>query len=103
MNAASSPVDDCVRALVKKFPVEDIWLLEADQVPEAGFERPCNLIVVLRDGMEPHDVEREAAVFMGKLFPGVAIHAFPRKAMFQTPRPLLVKMAFTRGRGVYRG
>lgn len=103
MNATPPPVEDCVQALVKKFAVEDVWLLEAEHFPEAEFERPYQLVVVLRDGMEPHQVEREASVFIKELFPEVAVHAFAQKAMFQTPRPLLVKMAFTKGRSVYRG
>jgi len=103
MNATLPSVEDGVNALVKKFPVEDIWLLEAEKVPDAGLEKPLNLIVVLREGAEAHHVEREAGELFEKKFPDIGVHAFPLKAMFQTPRPLLVKMAFTKGRSVYRG
>ena len=50
-------------------------------------------------------IEEQAAALALEKFPGtpVGIHVFPQSAMFQTPRPLLVKMAFASGRHVYCG
>lgn len=103
MNATLPAVEDCVKILVEKFPIGDIWLLQSEDVPEAEFEKPLNLVMFLHDEVEAHHVERDAVALLGRQFSLIAIHGFAQKAMFQTPRPLLVKMAFTKGHSVYRG
>ena len=89
-----------VDALVKAFPVEDIWRLEAGAAPECGLERPQNLIVAVRDGEEAHRLEPQMRALLKDAAEDV--HVFPLSAFERIPRPLLVKMALTHGESVYR-
>ena len=103
MNAIQDMVSDCVTALVRNFPIEDIWLLEAKAAKECELESPTNLIVIVPDDCEAHLIEN-AAVEMVRKHPEwseIDIFAFPLAVITRIPRPLLVKMALTSGRNVY--
>ena len=103
MSSAQDVVDDCVAALVKAFPIEDIWLLEANAAKECELDSPINLIVVVPDESEAHVIER-AAVEMVRGRPEwneIGVFAFPLSVITRIPRPLLVKMALTGGRNIY--
>jgi hypothetical protein len=96
-------VGDCVAALVKDFPIEDVWLLEANAAKECQLESPLNLIAIVPDDCEA-DVIESAAVEMVRKRPEwseIDIFAFPLAVITRIPRPLLVKMALTSGRNVY--
>ena len=97
-------VDEYIASLIEAFPVvEDIWYFDSRTAKECRLAGEANLVVFVSPGMEASKIEKQAAELIGKKFPGVpvGIHVFPQSAMFQTPRPLLVKMAFTSGRHIY--
>ncbi|HRJ71592.1 MAG TPA: hypothetical protein PLS03_05170 [Terrimicrobiaceae bacterium] len=100
MTAIPSSVAASVEILVKAFPVEDIWYLEAGDAPECGLERPHNLIVAVRDGEEAHRLEPAMRARLQDAAEDV--HVFPLAAFERIPRPLLVKMALTHGESVFR-
>ena len=103
MNVAQDYLGECVAALVKGFPVEDIWLLEAGTARECALEKPVNLIVIVPDESEAHIVE-SAAIELIRQRPewnGIDVFAFPLSTVTRVPRPLLVKMALTSGRNIY--
>lgn len=105
MNAAEPLVDDCIASLLASFPIEDIWLLDPGTAKECLLEEKLSFVVIVPDAPEIWKIERKARELIRKEFPDadIGIHIFPQSAMFQTPRPLLVKMAFTGGKNVYRG
>ena len=97
-------VDEFIASLIEAFPVvEDIWYFDSRTAKECRLAGEANLVVFVSPGMEASKIEKQAAELIGKKFPSlpVGIHVFPQSAMFQTPRPLLVKMAFTSGRHIY--
>jgi hypothetical protein len=103
MNTMQDIVDDCVAALVKAFPIEDVWLLEAKSAKECELDSPVNLIVIVPDGSEAHVIERAAVELVRKHpeWSEIDVFAFPLSVITRIPRPLLVKMALTGGRNVY--
>lgn len=103
MNANALVVDDCVAALVKAFPIEDIWLLARDAAHECELDCPQNLIVTVPDSQTAHEAEEEARKILSQQFAGTGIDAFvfPLSAIERIPRPLMVKMALTSGRRIY--
>ncbi len=105
MNTTALSVEERVALLVAAFPIEDIWSLDAGVAKECGLDAEKNLILLVADGRAVSRVEAGARELLREKFPGepVGVHVFPQSAMFQTPRPLLVKMAFTAGRHVYCG
>jgi hypothetical protein len=94
---------DCVAALVKAFPVEDVWLLEAGAAKECELASPINLIVIVPDEAEAHTIEKAALEMIRKRseWNAIDVFAFPLSAITRIPRPLLVKMALTSGRNIY--
>ena len=105
MKSTEPSVDDYITPLVEAFPVEDIWYLDSRTAKECHLREEINLVVIVPAGREAFKIEEEAVELIRNKFPEtpVGIHVFPQSAMFQTPRPLLVKMAFTGGRHVYCG
>ena len=105
MKSTEPSVDEYIAPLVEAFPVEDIWYLNSRTAKECRLREEVNLVVIVSARMEASKIEEEATALIRKKFPGtpVGIHVFPQSAMFQTPRPLLVKMAFAGGRHVYCG
>jgi hypothetical protein len=103
MNTMQDVVDDCVAALVKAFPIEDVWLLEANSAKECELESPLNLIVIVPDESEAHVIERAAVELVRKRpeWSEIDVFAFPLSVITRIPRPLLVKMALTGGRNIY--
>jgi hypothetical protein len=103
MNTMQDIVDDCVAALVKAFPIEDVWLLEANSAKECELESPVNLIVIVPDESEAHVIERAAVELVRKRpeWSEIDVFAFPLSVITRIPRPLLVKMALTGGRNIY--
>jgi hypothetical protein len=103
MNTMQDIVDDCVAALVKAFPIEDVWLLEANSAKECELESPVNLIVIVPDESEAHVIERAAVELVRKRpeWSEIDVFAFPLSVITRIPRPLLVKMALTAGRNIY--
>ena len=101
----SIEVEQYVASLVETFPVEDIWYLDSRTAKGCLLDRETNLVVIVSAGANAFRIEEEAAALVRKKFPGtpVGIHVFTQSAMFQTPRPVLVKMAFASGRHVYCG
>jgi len=103
MNTMQDLADECVAALVKAFPIEDVWLLEAGAAKECELDSPINLIVIVPDGSEAHIIE-SAAVEMVRKRPEwseIDVFAFPLSVITRIPRPLLVKMVLTSGRNIY--
>jgi hypothetical protein len=103
LSTAQDVVGDCVAALVRTFPIEDVWLLEANAAKECQLASPINLIVVVPDGSEAHVIERAAVELVRKHpeWSEIDIFAFPLSVITRIPRPLLVKMALTAGRNIY--
>jgi len=101
----SIEVEQYVASLVETFPVEDIWYLDSRTAKGCLLDREATLVVIVSAGANAFRIEEQAAALALEKFPGtpVGIHVFPQSAMFQTPRPLLVKMAFASGRHVYCG
>ena len=99
MNSTQPLVEEFVSALVEAFPVEDIWYLDSRTAKECRLREAVNLVIIVSSGGDASKIEEEATALIRKKFQGqiVGIHAFPQSAMFQTPRPLLVKMAFSSG------
>ena len=105
MSTMQDHAEDCVAALAKAFPIEDVWLLEAKAANECELDSPINLIVIVPDDSEAHVIE-SAAVRMIRTRPEwseIDVFVFPLSVITRTPRPLLVKMALASGRNVYCG
>jgi hypothetical protein len=105
MNTTQDVAEDCVAALAKAFPLEDVWLLEAKAANECELDSPINLIVIVPDDSEAHLIESAAVEMIRKKpeWSEIDVFAFPLSVITRTPRPLLVKMALTSGRNVYCG
>ena len=105
MNTMQDLADDCVAALVKAFPIEDVWLLEAKAANECELDSPINLIVIAPDDSEASVIESAAVEMIRKRpeWSEIDVFVFPLSVITRTPRPLLVKMALTSGRNVYCG
>ncbi len=101
MNATTAPFEQEIKTLTTKFPVEDIWLLEAQG--EDFLDAPQNLIVIVPDTREAHLLETEMKSALQLDPRSVDLFAFPLSAVERIPRPLMVKMALSRGRNIYRG
>jgi hypothetical protein len=91
-----------VASLAAELPVEDIWYFEARQAAECELSRPFHLILLVSEGAEAHKVEARAAELIGEECRDVSVHAFSHNAMYQLPRPLLLKMAMTAGKCVFQ-
>lgn len=91
-----------VAALAAALPVEDIWYFEASKAPECELAKPFHLILLVSEGEEAYKVEARATELLDKDCRDVALHAFPQAALYQLPRPLLLKMAMTAGKCVYQ-
>ena len=101
MNTTTAPFAEEVKTLTTKFPVEDIWLLEAHG--EDFLDAPQNLIVIVPDTSEAYRLEKEMKSALRLDPKSVDLFAFPLSAVERIPRPLMVKMALTRGKNIYRG
>ena len=103
MNTMQDLADDCVAALAAAFPVEDVWLLEANAAKECELDSPINLIVIVPDESEAHVIERAALQMVRKRpeWSEIDVFAFPLSVITRIPRPLVVKMALTSGRNIY--
>jgi hypothetical protein len=103
MNTMQDFVGDCVAALAKAFPVEDVWLLEAEAANECELDSPFNLVVIVPDDSEAHVLESAAVEMIRKRpeWSEIDVFVFPLSVITRTPRPLLVKMALTSGRNIY--
>lgn len=99
MSATTSFAEE-IKTLTSKFPVEDVWLLEAHG--EDFLNAPLNLIVIVAESSEAHSLEKEMQSALGLKAGEVDLFAFPLSAVERTPRPLMVKMALSRGRNIYR-
>ena len=100
MNATASRFEQEVKTLTTRFPVEDIWLLEAQG--EDFLEASQNLIVIVPEDAEPHLLEKEMKATLGADGKSLDIFAFRLSAIERIPRPLMVKMALSRGQNIYR-
>lgn len=105
VNADDPLLADCVSTLVREFPVEDVWLLERSQASECGLDCELNLIVVASPEAEAHTLEPAVRQRAAALDPSgsLAVFVFPHTVIDRLPRPLLVKMALSSGRSLYRG
>ncbi|HEY5780201.1 MAG TPA: hypothetical protein VIT00_15775 [Terrimicrobiaceae bacterium] len=103
MNTIEDRLEEFLAALVRAFPIEDVWLLEAGKAKECALERPTNFIVIVPDGSDAHVIERAAADLILKRpeWSGIDVFVFPLSTITRTPRPLLVKMALTSGANIY--
>ncbi len=97
-----SHIEPGIAALSGELPIEDIWYFEAGSAHECGLTKPFHLVLFVRDDAEPHEVEARANELLKRDRADIAAHAFPRAAIYQTPRPLVVKMAFSAGECVYQ-
>ena len=104
MSTMRNLADDCVAALVKAFPIEDVWLLEAKAAKECALQSPINLFLIVPDVSEAHAIESAALEMVRKRpeWSDIDVFAFPLSVITRIPRPLLVKMALTSGRN-HRG
>lgn len=91
-----------VEALSGELPVEDMWYFEASGAHECGLTKPFHLVLFVQEGAEAHTVEARANEILRRDRADIAAHAFPHAAVYQTPRPLVVKMAFSVGQCVYQ-
>mgnify|MGYP001352879319 CR=1 FL=1 len=91
-----------IALLAAELPVEDIWYFAACQAPECELPQPFHLVLLVSDDAEAHQVEERAAGLLGDRRRDFAVHAFPHRALYQLPRPLLLKMAMTAGRCVFQ-
>jgi hypothetical protein len=105
MNTIQDLAGECTKALVAAFPIEDVWLLEANAAKECGLKSPANLILIVRDDSQAHVVERAALEMIRKQpdWNGIDVFGFSLSAITRTPRPLLLKMALSSGRNIYSG
>ncbi len=60
MSTMRNLADDCVAALLKAFPIEDVWLLEAKAAKECALQSPINLFLIVPDVSEAHAIESAA-------------------------------------------
>ncbi len=79
--------------------IEDIWYFEAPA--GSDIHDRDNLLFFVEDGADFSRIEAAAKEKLGSR--RVGVHVFPARAMFQTPRPLLVKMAFQSGHSLHSG
>lgn len=100
MNAKAPRFGQEVKTLTSTFPVEDIWLLEADG--EDFLEAPHNLIVIVPEDAGAHILEKKMKAALKVDEKSLDLFAFPLSAIERIPRPLMVKMALSRGRNLYR-
>jgi len=100
MNATAPRFEQEVKILKDSFPVEDIWLLEAQG--EDFLEASQNLIVIVPEDAESHLLEKKMQSALGTDGKSLDVFAFPLSAIERIPRPLMVKMALSRGRNIYR-
>lgn len=100
MNATASRFEQEIKTLTSQFPIEDIWLLEAHG--EDFLEAPQNLIVIVPENAEAHLLEKEMKTAVGFDGQSADLFAFPLSAIERIPRPLMVKMALSRGQNIYR-
>lgn len=91
-----------VANLAAELPVEDIWYFEASRAPECELAKPFHLVVLVSDGEEAHKIEERATALARETCRDVSVHAFPQAAMYQLPRPLVLKMAMTAGKCVFQ-
>lgn len=91
-----------VAHLAAGLPVEDIWYFEACKAPECELNKPFHLVLLVNKGEEAYKVEARAAELLGEDCRDVSVHAFPQQALYQLPRPLLLKMAMTAGKCVFQ-
>jgi hypothetical protein len=91
-----------VARLSAELPVEDIWYFEACKAPECELPKPFHLILLVSKGEEADLIEARATVLLGEDCRDVSVHAFPQAALYQLPRPLLLKMAMTAGKCVFQ-
>ena len=96
-------VDECVAALLARFPIEDIWLLDPARAKECHLDKPVNLIVIVTEGSEPHLISTGVDELIGGRadWSEIDVFVFPLSAITRIPRPLLVKMALSAGNNVY--
>lgn len=93
----------CVKNLAAAFPVEDIWLLERGDGGEWLFAAEKVLVVFVPEG-EMADEREELArdtVRASALTNTPEVHVLPLTALERVPRPLIAKLALTRGQRVY--
>jgi hypothetical protein len=91
-----------VANLAAALPVEDIWYFESGNAPECELSKPFHLVLLVSEGEEAHQVEPRAAALLGDECRDVSVHAFSQNAMYQLPRPLLLKMAMMAGKCVFQ-
>jgi hypothetical protein len=91
-----------VATLAAELPVEDMWYFEACKAPECELSKPFHLVLLVSEGEEAHLVEERATGLLGDECRDVSVHAFPQAALYQLPRPLLLKMAMTAGKCVFQ-
>ncbi len=97
-----SHIAESVAALSDELPVEDIWYFETSGAHECGMTKPFHLVLFVRQGAEAHTVEVRANEILLRQRADLTAHAFPHAAVYQTPRPLVVKMALSVGECVYQ-
>lgn len=97
-----SPITEIVSSLAAALPVEDIWYFEAGGAHEGEFSQPFQLVLFVSEGAEFHEVEAKANALLRRFRTDIAAQAFPHAALYQTPRPLVVKMAFSVGECVFQ-
>jgi hypothetical protein len=91
-----------VATLAAELPVEDIWYFEASHAVECESGKPFHLVLLVSEGEEAYKVEALAGSLLGEDCRDVSVHAFPQTALYQLPRPLVLKMAMTAGQCVYQ-
>jgi hypothetical protein len=98
----ASHIAQHVATLAAELRVEDIWYFEACKAPECELSKPFHLVLLVNENAEAHKVEERAAELLGGECRDISVHAFSQAAMYQMPRPLLLKMALTAGKCVFQ-
>jgi hypothetical protein len=83
-----------VAHLVEGFPIRDVWVLRTADATGCYAGAPNLLIATVPDDAEPWKIED---AIRAQADPQFEVHLFPESAVYQTPRPLLLKMAFASG------
>ena len=105
ISSVEEKLSECVEALVRSLPVEEIWLFGSQATGTAQEDSDIDLLVILPDH---HGIERPnlAAIrAISRLRKGIRadVAVFRRAALRQGPLPLLAMEAFGNGRKISAG
>jgi hypothetical protein len=83
-----------IESLALSHNLRDLWIVRTADIPECYAEAPYLVIATVAEDAEPWKIEE---AIRASVDPRLTVHVFPEYAVYQTPRPLLLRMAFTHG------